>query len=119
MEIYRPRMSYFTDKIKIITKKYFKLVIENINGNVSQLNDKDNIYTNIYNFIYKFHTKYRENICMKNLQQLGKEIENDFDEIGKKSYLMLYSSGAAEEFLDDIDYINSNINENNNSNSNI
>ena len=56
---------------------------------------------------------------MKNLQQLGKEIENDFDEIGKKSYLMLYSSGAAEEFLDDIDYINSNINENNNSNSNI
>ena len=90
MEIYIPRISYFTYKIKIITKKYFKLVIENINGNVSQLNDKDNIYTNIYNFIYKFHTKYRANICMKDLLQLEKEFENDFDEIGKKSYLMFY-----------------------------
>jgi len=30
MEIYIPRISYFTYKIKIITKNYFKLVIENI-----------------------------------------------------------------------------------------
>jgi len=65
---------------------------------------------------------------MKDLLQLEKEFENDFDEIGKKSYLMFYTSDAAEEFLDfeneeeeldDIDYINSNISENNNSNSNI
>ena len=37
---------------------------------------------------------------MKNLLQLERDFEQDFNEIAKKSYLMFYASDAAEEFLD-------------------
>ena len=87
IEIYKPRISYFTDKIKIITKKYYKLVIDSISGKNSAFNNNENIYLNIYYFLYNFHLKYKTNICMKNLLQLERDFEQDFNEIAKKSYL--------------------------------
>ena len=64
-EIYKPRIAYFADKIKIVTKKFFNLVLENISGFNNSENYNDNIYINIYNFLFKYHSKYKSNLFFK------------------------------------------------------
>lgn len=62
IEIYKSRISYFVEKIKIITKKYFNQMIEVITGlNISE-NKNESCYLDIYNFLLKNHSKYKCNL---------------------------------------------------------
>ena len=98
-EIYKPRTSYFVEKIKIITQKFFRLMIEGIAGRSIPLSNNDNIYSSIYNFLYKYHSKYKDYLFFKNILQLEDDFKEEFNQITKKCFLMFYATDKAVEFL--------------------
>lgn len=100
IEIYKPRMSYFVEKIKIITKKYFNQMIEVITGHNISENKKENCYLDIYNFLFKYHSNYKCNLFFKNLLQLENDFEEKYTIITNKSYLSFFSKDIGEEFLE-------------------
>lgn len=97
MEIYKPRIAYFIDKIKSITVKNFKDVVNSMVNDTGDNNLYNSLYNQIYNFLYNFHRKYKNNLFFNNILQLENDFKDEFNLISKKSFLMYYSSDDAEE----------------------
>ena len=100
IEIYKPRIAYFIDKIKSITVKNFKDVVDSMVNDTGANNSYNSLYNQIYNFLYNFHRKYKNNLFFNNILQLENDFKDEFNLISKKSFLMFYSSDDAEEFYD-------------------